>query len=232
MKRILLFLIIPVLTFSCKQMEESSTPNDSNVALTWSFQGNNAEEAYYNAAFVLKNLGKEALTDQGWTLYYNQQGLGVTDESVTGNVRIEHINGDLLSITPREGFMLEPGASVEIAYRRPGSMILESEAPLHPFMVYGDPEGESSTAVSIGDYTILPVPSLDMFFPPAMGIVLPNAAWVYAQNKPTSLLESGETGKVIPTPMKEHYSGSIMALYDDLAIAYEKGLENEANYLS
>ena len=232
MKRSLLFLIIPFLTFSCKQMEQSSTPNDSNVALTWSFQGNNVEEGYYSAVFILKNQGEKALSDKGWALYYSQQGLGVMDETVTGNVRIEHINGDLLSISPQEGFSLEPGASVEIAYRRPGSMILESEAPLHPYMVYGNSEGEKSTAVSIAEYTILPFPSLDKFFPPAMGIVLPNAAWVYEQNSPTSLLEPGETGKVIPSPMKEYYSGSTMALNDDLVIAYQEGLENEASYLT
>ena len=232
MKKSFLLLIIPVLTISCKQMEQSSTPNESNVALTWSFQGNNVDTRDYSAAFVLKNLGKETLTDQGWILYYNQQGRGVRDESVTGNVSIAHINGDLLSITPREGFILEPGVSVEISYRKRGSMLLESEAPLHPYMVYGDPEGESSTAISIADYTILPFPSLDKFYPPALGIVLPNAAWVYEQNSPTSLLEPGETGKVIPTPVKEFYSGSNMALSDDLTIAYQAGLENEATYLS
>ena len=232
MKRSFLLLIILVLTFSCKQMEQSGTINDSRVALTWSFQGNNAEEGYYSAAFVLKNQGEEALTDQGWALYYNQQGLGVIDESVRGNVSIEHINGDLLSIIPQEGFRLEPGSSVEIAYRKPGSMLLESEAPLHPYMVYGGPDGVNSTALSIGDYTILPFPSLDKFYPPEMGIVLPDAAWVYEQNIPTSLLEPGKTGKVIPTPVKEIYTGSAMALYEDLAIAYQKGLENEATYLS
>lgn len=232
MKRSFLLLIIPVLTFSCKQMEQTNTPSDSMVALTWSFHGNNVEEAYYDAAFILKNQGDDPFTDQGWALYFNQQGLGVMDESVTGNVSIEHINGDLLSITPREGFSLEPGASVEIAYRKPGSMLLESEAPLHPYMVYGDPESGSSTAVSIGEYSILPFPSLEKFYPPEMGVVLPNAAWVYEQNSPNSLLEFGETGKVIPTPVKEFYSGSTMVLNDDLAIAYQEGLENEASYLA
>jgi hexosaminidase len=232
MKRSLLFLIVPVLTLSCNQMKQTSTSKDSSVALTWSFQGNNAEEGYYSAAFVLENLGKEALTDRGWTLYYNQQGLGVIDESVTGNVTIEHINVDLLSITPQEGFNLEPGASVEITYHRPGSLLMESEVPLHPYMVYGDPEDETSVAVSIEEYAVLPFPSLEKFYPPEMGIVLPDAAWVYEQNGATSLLETGETGKVLPTPVKELYSGNTMALYEDLAIAYQKGLENEATYLS
>lgn len=35
-----------------------------------------------------------------WTLYVNQQGSGVIQESVTGNVAIDHVNGDLLRISP------------------------------------------------------------------------------------------------------------------------------------
>lgn len=232
MKRVFLFLMVPVFILSCKRMEQSNSPDDSRVTLTWNFQGNNASTRDYSATFVLENLGEEALSDQGWALYYNQQGRGVKDESVTGNVNIEHINGDLLRITPREGFTLEPGASVEISYRKRGSLLLESEAPLHPYMVYEDPAGESSTAISISDYTILPFPSLDKFYPPEMGIALPDADWVYEKNKASALLEPGTTGKVIPTPRKEDYSGTKMALYDDLAIAYQIGLENEASYLS
>jgi hexosaminidase len=232
MKRSLLFLIIPLISLSCKQMKQSSSSTDSKVALSWAFHGNDADKGYYSAEFVLENLSREDLTDQGWTLYYNQQGLGVIDESVTGNVRIKHINGDLLSITPLEGFILEPGASVEIAYHKPGSMLLESEAPLHPYMVYEGTGDGASMAVSISEYSILPFPSLEKFYPPEMGIVLPDAAWVYEQNSPNSLLGPGETGKVLPSPIKEFYSGGSLALYSDLAIAYQEGLENEATYLS
>ena len=232
MKRTFLLLTALIFIISCNREDPSSGSNESGVALTWSFQENDPEGHYYSAEFVLKNLKDEALTDQGWTLYFNQQGLGVLNETVTGNVDIKHINGDLLSITPQEGFLLEPGASVVIAYRKPGSFLLESEAPLHPYMVYEGTEEESQTAVSIDDYTLLPFPSLDRFYPPGMGIVLPDASWVYAKNSGTLLLEPGETGKVIPTPVKENYTGSNMALYDDLAIAYEIGMENEASYLS
>ncbi len=231
MKRFILFLIIPLFILSCKQMEQNSSAEESRVSLTWTFQGNNVNGAYYSAAFVLRNLGEEALAE-GWTLYFSQQGLGVMDESVTGNVSIKHINGDLISIRPKDGFVLEAGTSVEIAYRKPGSFFLESEAPLHPYMVYADSEGEGSKAISISDYNLQPFPSLELFYPSEMGIVLPDAAWVYEQNSPTSLLDPEKTGKVIPTPTKETYAGSKMALYEDLAIAYQADLKNEASYLA
>ena len=79
-------------------MNQPDSASDSDVALSWSFKGNNPEGNTTVLRFVLENQGEKALGDQGWALYYNQQGLGVIDESVTGNVRIEHINGDLLRI--------------------------------------------------------------------------------------------------------------------------------------
>ncbi len=232
MKRSLIFLLVPIFVLSCKQMKQSDTTNEADIVLTWSFQGNNVEEGYYSAAFVLKNQGEAALSDEGWTLYYNQQGLGVVDGSVTGNVSIEHINGDLLKISPEEGFSLEPGALVEIAYRKPGSMLLESEAPLHPYMVYENQEDGKSGTIARVDYSVLPFPSLDKFYPAGNGIELPDAAWVYELNSKTSLLTPDQTGKVIPNPMKEIYSGETLSLDRNLVIYYQDGLAKEASYLS
>ena len=136
MKRTVLYALVPVFALSCSQMKQQSGASGSSVALSWSFQGNFPEQRSYHAAFILRNLGDSALTDQGWALYYNQQGLGVNNGSVTGNVLIEHMNGDLMRITPQNGFKLGPGDSVEITYRKRGSLFLQTEAPLHPYMVY------------------------------------------------------------------------------------------------
>ena len=232
MKRPLIFLIAAIFALSCNQMKQNSSSEKSSISLTWSFQGNNAEQGYYSAAFVLENLGKTALTDQGWAIYFSQQGLGVIDESVSGKVRIDHINGDLLKISPLDGFTLDPGASVEIAYRKPGSMLLQSEAPLHPYMVYdSSEENENGKIVSL-DYQVLPFPSLEKFYPAAMNIVLPDASWVYERNKASYLLEEGETGRVLPTPAVEIISGDVVRLDKGLQIYYEEGLAGEARHLA
>ncbi|MEA3462921.1 MAG: family 20 glycosylhydrolase [Bacteroidota bacterium] len=232
MKRSLFLLLIPVFALSCNQMKQSDTTKESKLSLTWSFRGNNAEVGYHSAAFVLENRGESALSDREWTLYYNQLGLGVLDESVTGNVLIEHINGNLLKITPLDGFSLEPGTSVEIAYRKPGSLILESEAPLHPFMVYDNPEDGTSVAHAIADYSVLPFPSLEKVYPAATGIELPDAAWVYGKNLSNSLLNPGELGQLVPSPVKEAYTGETIVLKKDVLIHYHEGLDTEADYLS
>ncbi|MDF1573707.1 MAG: family 20 glycosylhydrolase [Bacteroidales bacterium] len=232
MKRAFLFLILPIFFLSCKQMKSSHSDNNSAVALSWEFRGNHAAWEYYSAAFILENQSGKTLGDQDWTLYFNQQGQGVIDESVTGNVAIEHINGDLLRMVPKEGFSLEPGASVEIAYQKPGALLLESEAPLHPYMVLGDPENVAGEAVSISDYTVLPFPSLEKIYTKEMGIVLPDAAWVYEQTGSTSLLKAGEIGKLIPSPVQELYTGEPLVLDREMLITYQPGLKVEADYLS
>lgn len=232
MKRSLLLLMITLYTLSCSQMNQSDTTNDSKLSLSWSFRGNNTEEGSHSAAFVLENQGESALSDRGWTLYYNQLGLGVIDESVTGNVRIEHINGNLLKISPLEGFSLEPGTSVEISYRKPGFLILESEAPLHPYIVYDKPEDGAGAALAITDYSVLPFPSLEKIYPAALGIEHPDAAWVYRKNQANSFLNPEELGQLVPSPVKEAYTGETVLVKRDVLINYHEGLDNEAGYLS
>jgi len=232
MKRSYLFLIVPVFLLSCNQMKQSSGTNDSDIVLTWSFLGNNADEGNYSAAFVLENQGETALTDRGWTIYYNHEGLGVVDGSVTGNVTLEHINGGLMKMVPGEGFSLEPGASLEIAYRNPGSLLVKTEAPMHPYVVYGDAEAGKGETVAKVEYSVLPFPSLEKFHHSDLGISVPDAAWIYKQNSQTSLLNPDETGKVLPRPVKEIYSDESIFLDKDLQIYYQEGLDKEATYLS
>jgi hexosaminidase len=232
MKRILGYLIISIFALACNQMKRIETPDKNEYALSWSFMGNNAERGYYSALFILKNQGGSALSDQGWVLYFNQQGLGVMDESITGNVKIEHVNGDLLKIVPGDGFRLETGDSVAIAYRKPGSMLLQSQAPLHPYMVFERSEEGAPGIVASVDYNIMPFPSLDKFYPEEMNIVLPDAAWVYGKNKANMLLNHWETGMVLPTPLEEVYSEEAISLDKDLHVLYRDGLESEAGYLS
>ncbi len=231
MKRSHLLFLVPFLMISCNQIKQSGTPEGDVIAITWEFQGNHATDGYYNATFVLENRGDTALGDRGWTFFVNQQGSGVIQESITGNVAIDHVNGDLLRISPKKGFQLDPGQSVEISYQNPGWMIKESEVPLTPYMVYGEAD-EKQMAVLVGEYEVLPFPALEMIFPPSSGIVLPDAAWVYGQNSARSLLEAGTTGNVLPTPVKEIYSGETIILDKNAKIYHQKGLENEAGYLA
>ena len=201
--------IIPVLIFilSCNNMTRSGYPAGDEIVLEWEFIGNSISEGYFSSVFTLENNGKHALGDSGWALYFNQMGLGVIQNSVTGNVRIDHVNGDLTKITPEKDFQLNPGQTVEISFDKPGKLIKENEAPLGPYMVYMDAEGKELASLTIQNYTIKPFPPLHKIYPSEASVPLPDAGWVYEQNQLLIHLKPENIGRIIPSPRRISLTG-------------------------
>ncbi len=231
MKKALLFILAPFFVLSCNNMAKSDYPEGSEIALEWEFMGNNINEGYFISAFTLINNSKQTLGSEGWALYFNQMGRGVMEESVTGHVQINHVNGDLLKITPGSDFELGPGERLEISFKKPGWLIKENESPLGPYMVYSDNDG-NQVAEAIKDYTIRPFPPLDMIYPLESGVPIPDEGWVYEQNRHQALLAPENTGRIIPTPLKSSKTGKQFSLRSGVVIHYEKGMEGEAAILS
>ena len=226
--------IIPVLIFilSCNNMTKSDYPAGNEIDLKWEFIGNNISEGYFSSVFTLENNSKHELGSSGWALYFNQMGLGVIQNSVTGNVRIDHVNGDLIRITPEKDFQLNPGQTVEISFDKPGKLIKENEAPLGPYMVYMDAEGKERASLTIQNYTIKPFPSLQKIYPSEASVPLPDAGWVYEQNQLLIQLKPENIGRIIPSPKKISLSEGKVELKGGLMIHFVEGLEKEAGYLS
>jgi len=204
----------------------------SGLALEWEFKGNNIKEGNSSASFTLFNTGSQVLGNNGWALYFNQMGSGVIQESVTGNVQIEHVNGDLVRILPTSEFSLNPGGSVEISYDKSGRVLKENEAPLGPYMVYYSAPGEVFSIALFNSYTINPFPALDKVYPKESSVPLPDAEWVYDQNRHQSLLKAEEVGMIIPSPVYLKRSGENITLGEGLQIHYGDGLKSEADHLA
>jgi len=221
-----------VFLFSCGPNGKPGHPSADELQLTWEFKGNHPTEGYSSACFTLKNIGEQSLQDHNWTIYFSQMGRGVIDESVTGNVSIKHLNGDLLCITPLKGFRLDPDEQVEIAYNKPGSLIKEVEAPSGFYMVFVDTKRGIEELAAIQNYQVLPFPTLEKIFPPSGGIPIPDAAWLYQQNAGLEKLNPSEIKMVIPSPSEIETVKGSEVLLTGLVIRYQKGLENEATYLA
>ncbi len=232
MRKAIFSILMAIFIQSCNYMAKSDYPSEHEIVLKWEFIGNNAVEGYFSSVFTLENRGDFTLGNSEWALYYSQMGRGVVQESVTGNVRIEHVNGDLTKIGPMEDFQLAPGQQVEIGFNKPGKLIKENEAPLGPFMVYSDSEGKTLASVAIADYSIKPFPALNMVFPSETTVPLPDASWVYKQNNFQVMLEPGNTGRIIPTPVQDTYSGEVVTLGEGLEIHFNEGLDREAEYIA
>jgi hypothetical protein len=198
--------------------------------LSWEFIENDPEQDLSRATFVIKNNGKQTLDDSNWMLYFNQMGTGVVPGSVTGNVTIDHVNGDLLRIIPVHGFTLRPGDSVEIGYSRPGRLIKENEAPSGPYFVFTGRKEGMQKAYAIENYSVHPFPPLERVFPPQTGIPLPDARWIYEQSLSCEILSL--SGRIIPTPVQAEFHEGRIILNPQTRIHFQPGLRAEAGYLA
>ena len=210
-------------------MKDTDTPG---LALEWEFKGNNNQEGNSSASFTLLNTGTQTLGNSGWALYFNQMGSGVIQESVTGKVQIEHVNGDLVRIIPTSEFILNPGEAVDISYNKPGRVLKENEAPLGPYMVYYSTPDNIATIAQFESYTIKPFPALDKVFPKGSSVPLPDAGWVFNQNRHQSLLKAEEAGLIIPRPVYMKRSQNNITVGEGLRIHHGAGLSGEAEHLA
>ncbi|MCK5137604.1 MAG: carbohydate-binding domain-containing protein [Bacteroidales bacterium] len=232
MKKTIFLLTVSLLLCSCNNMTDQKYPTGTGITLEWEFTGNNISPRSHSSVFTLENLSDYSFGDRGWALFFNQQGRDFIPESATGNVKIVHVNGDLARITPTAGFHLEPGQSIRIDYDKRDWLIKENESPMGPYFVFSDSMGNELAVVPVQHYSIKPFPPLDKIFPPESSIPLPSAEWVYDQNLHQSLLESGISGSIIPTPVSTESHGDKVAIGDGLMIHYQDGLDREAQYLA
>ncbi|MFO7671268.1 MAG: family 20 glycosylhydrolase [Bacteroidales bacterium] len=232
MRKTIFLLMAALFLSSCGPSDKQGHPSVDDLYLSWEFVGNNPEQGYYSAIFILKNTGEQSLSDANWNIYFSQMGKGVIDHSVTGNVIITHMNGDLIRISPGKGFVLGPGEQVEIAYQKPGSLIKEVEAPAGFYIVFENPKSGEEEVAAIQHFDIKPFPPMEMIFPPSGGIPLPDAAWLFQQNAGLEKLNPSEIEKIIPTPAVIKPCKGAEILMSGLVIRYQKGLENEAGYLA
>lgn len=232
MKKAIFLLPVSLLLYSCSNMTDQKYPAGTEISLEWEFTGNNSSPRSHSSAFTLENHSDYSFGDRGWALYFNQQGRDFIPGSVTGHVKIVHVNGDLARITPAAGFHLEPGQSIRMEYDKREWLIKENESPMGPYFVFSDSMGKELAVIPVQDYSIQPFPSLDKIFLPDSSIPLPSAEWVYNRNQHQSLLESGMTGRIIPTPVNMEFHGDKVSLGEGLMIHYQDGLDREAQYLA
>jgi hexosaminidase len=217
---------------SCGALHDHDYPDADEFGITWEFLGNSAEQGFSSAVFVIENNGSQSLGRDNWKLYFSQMGEGVIRESVTGNVSIDHIMGDWLSISPQDEFELGPRQKVEIYYHKPGRIIKETEAPAGLYFVFGAQEEDHQKIQATGNYRVKPFPDLDKVYPPRTGIPLPDAAWVYEQNRYLENPDPSQAEKIIPTPVQTDLTGKAEIIRRGVSIHFQEGLETEADYLA
>jgi hexosaminidase len=202
------------------------------VSLTWECEGNDFSRGISLAEFRIKNNGKQILDDHNWKLYFNQGGSGFRNGSISEKVRFDHVNGDLMVLSPTSGFRLGPGEEIKISYEKSGTIIKEVESPAGPFFVFRCTIDVKEKAAAPGEYKVLPFPGLDRIFPEESGIPLPDAGWVYRMNQGIGITDLQGNPGIIPRPRHTDLLGWPVSLDSAIIIRFSGELENEAKYLA
>src|SRR5476651_2564078 len=147
--------------------------NAADLRVSWEVMDNNyqnKDEAL--TALVITNSGKNVLPAGGWKFYFNS-GRGFTENAVSGNAKINQVNGDLYSITPTGGFKdLKPGESARIEYVSDDPVVNVTDAPEGIYMVW---DAKPEKGYSIGSFDVKP------YKPTYTGLITPEI--VYDRNK-------------------------------------------------
>ncbi|MGI6321138.1 MAG: family 20 glycosylhydrolase [Bacteroidales bacterium] len=216
--------------FACNSVK---LPNEDEIVLLWEVVSNEySDTAKVMSKFHLENNSKNfILDDKNWVLYFSQMSRDPI--SADNNVKIEFINGDWYVMKPLEGFELKPGEKITITAEHIYWFIKETDAPLGPYMVYLDENGEEIDAVDIVNYTILPFTKPEQSNRHAADFEpVPSAELNYENNEKLSLLSEDELLPLIPSPVSFTKSTNKIRFDKMISIQYELGLENESKYLA
>jgi hexosaminidase len=208
-------------------------PHPAHVPLKlyWELISNNYDGETFLAELTITNLSTEDLLDSGWGLYFNACRK-TRPETVTGNVHIEHVNGDLSRLTPSANFgILKPGESRTVSYVGLLWAIQKTDAPLGFYIVYDDGTTKAR-AVAIGD------PEIAAFAGPeqrnrkledVVPCVTPETR--FDDNAMLTLLPVDAIGQITPTPLSTVIGHGHFIIDAETAIVHQAELASEAAFL-
>ena len=193
-----------------------------NLQLSWEV----VEEEYQGtqqalAAITIENKGQNHMPANGWSLYFNASP-GFKPKEENAPVKVEHINGDLLRITPTGSFKSIPaGASQRLEFVTGGRVFNESMVPGGFYLVWEDNPGKG---YAIGNFTSKK-PAVDK-----IGWIQP--ATIYEQNQVIKNIPVEKLTKVFPTPAQYIETGTSFTLTAATPIVADNAFKNEAALLA
>jgi len=216
MRRLLTLIFIAVVYLNASA--QSDVKFDAhNLSISWeAIQNDYQNKAGLSLnALVLTNNGKTVLPASGWKLYFNS-ARDIDAVTVTGNAKIDHLNGDLFTLTPTATFTeLKPGASESIQFT--GDEVINfTDAPEGFYIVW---DAEPAKGYSTGPFSVKP------FSPKYAGLVTP--AVIYNQNKTITDVPEAQLTKVFPTPNSYSETGGNFILTNNLEFNSDTQFVNE-----
>lgn len=234
MKKSFLFIVFAAfMLFSCSQTGKFSKEEAQKISVSWKLITNfTGVDGTFNAKFTLKNGGNITLDNKNWTLFFNMSPRPILTNKTEQPAIVEHINGDWYKMIPGKDFKLAAGDSITINYSGTEGIIKETDAPLGLYFVFYGDDGKEQDIVQVSNYTIEPFTTKEQISRGKNDLEpLPTPELRYNQNLVMSVLGNDQLQKIIPAPVKMVSLPGTYTLNAGTGIYFEKGLENEANYL-
>jgi len=194
-------ILVITLALNCvhasAQTKNKPAFNAHDLSITWEALQNNYQNKDQSLnALTITNTGKSTFPASGWKLFFNDAGM-LLPATVTGNAKIEFINGDLFSLTPTATFTeIKPGESARIDFIGEDAVITNTDGPDGFYVVW---DNQPDKGYNTAGTTIKP------FKPNYKGLI--TTAIIYDQNKNITDIPEGQLTKVFPTPVSYKETG-------------------------
>ena len=218
---------------ACTSKNGKQLPSSDAFHVSWELVSDFTDQQQVSKqVFTIENNSDATLDSDNWVMYYSQMPRSVKQGEETP-ARIEHISGDWFKLTPEEGFSLKPGETIEIPYQAGGMLLKETDAPLNPYFVFLDGDGNEKGIVDIKNYTREPLNWLQKVEDSEdLTVSLPTAKNRFENNQKMAKIPDNESVPLIPSPYKIQRTGKTVTPNEEIEIFYQEGLENEAEYLA
>lgn len=222
-----------VLCFGCASFDKG-LPSGKDLAVRWELVTNFTDTPnVFEARFTIVNNSESDLQGKKWALFFNMAPRPIMENRSAQPATVQHINGDWYKLVPAENFSLSSGDTVHITYWGTEAVIKDTDRPLGLYFVFYDEDGEDESIAEVSDYSFVPFTREEQINRgPEDKEAIPGAESTYGENLQVSLIPASDILKIIPSPVSIKPGSNTLELNDQLAILYERGLENEAGYLA
>ncbi len=220
-----LFVILIAAAFGKAAAMPKAEPqfNARDLSISWeALQNDYLHRGPSLNAITITNNGKNTFPASGWKIYFNDADM-LRPETVTGNAKIDFINGDLFSLTPTGTFAeIKPGESVTIQFVGEDNVVNITDGPDGFYVVW---DAKPDKGYNTGVLTIKP------FKPAYAGLITP--AIIYDQNKIINDIPEQQLTKVFPTPVRYKETPGVFNLNKGITITAgpNERFEKETNLL-
>jgi hexosaminidase len=230
--KFVLFLSVLFATLLSNSQQNGKTNYDlTNLSVQWEVVENNHKgKTEFLSAFTITNQSG-SFPASGWSLFFNFPRM-ILPASVTGGMKIQHINGDFYQLTPTAAFKgLKANESLRVEFVAGAWAISISDAPAGLYLVW---ENAPEKGHIVTNYTVKPTTQPKQYLRYASDkMELVTSQKVYEQNKSIVDIPSAKLTRIFPTPASYKETGGNFILTNNFVIVAEKkdGLQQEASYL-